>query len=258
MANDAWNSVDHNYKVLGKPVYCAYFDIIGYKHRLCEYYTGAFGLVARLERAIHTVNNLRALMEPMQPGGSIRFISDGVLLTYPQTSHGLACLLHDAGMFAAHLAMEELFVRGGIAAGLHFDEEVQGIPVLVSEALARAYEIESNKAILPRIVIDPSLAGELTSTNNRYVIDDGEYLIVHFLQRFVSGRKEAEILYKELLDVSARRDVSPDDRARRKNDYLVDYYAWTVRQTGFIDESRMHMWSNSARRFTTHNLKVAR
>lgn len=255
MANDAWSAVDHNYEVLGKSVYCAYFDIIGYKRRLGEYYNGAFGLVGRLKRAIAAVNSMRAIMEPTQPGGSVRFISDAVLLTYPRTSHGLACLLHDAGMFAAHLAMEELFVRGGIADGLHFDEKAEGVPVLVSEALKRAYELES-KAVLPRIVIDPALEGELSRINSRYVIEDGEHLIVHFLQRFVKGRKEAEDLYKELVDVTAWRDSSPDDHARKKNDYLVDYYAWTVRQTGFIDEARMSAWKGSTRRFTTYAAKV--
>ncbi|MEX1826826.1 hypothetical protein [Luteibacter sp. CQ10] len=242
MASEEWKSVDNSYEAIGEPVYCAFLDILGYRNKMDEYYKGTLNLAGRISRAMKYVMDIKEIMDDAnadRAGGRFRHLSDSIIITYPQTSSGLINLLHDTGVVAAHMAMDELFIRGGIAAGIHFDQDLKGVPMLVSSALRKAHSLE-HAATTPRILIDPELSGKLTANHSRYVIREERDFVVHFLQRYASDPKAPRLLVKEIEDIAAYRDrYSSIPGMDEKMNYLIDYHAWMLGRLGGIDTAKL-------------------
>lgn len=89
-------------------------------------------------------------------------ISDSVVLKIPMSSPDpVRNMLVAVARVQSDLAVKDIWLRGGITIG-NFDFQSQGdFQIVVGEALARAYELESKFARVPRVLIDPSLGAKL-------------------------------------------------------------------------------------------------
>ena len=129
--------------------YCvAYLDIMGYKGLVDEAVKQKRTReeITRIQRAINWV-----MKKPEWLGEAcIRVFSDCVLVVAGGTKaacfSALECTMHVAG----RLAYENLFVRGALTYGLHFDDDV----VLFSPALVTAYGMEKSEAFYPRVLVE--------------------------------------------------------------------------------------------------------
>jgi len=128
-------------------IYTALIDVLSYRYRLeQDRKSGTFSFKEDLEKALAVFDGVNSAVFGVQA------ISDTIILT---------CNTHDQfpeflqilrDVFLAFLG-RNLFIRGGVAYSKHF----QSGKLTYSHAVARAYELENNVSIYPRIVIDDNI-----------------------------------------------------------------------------------------------------
>jgi len=128
-------------------VYAAVLDVLGYRTRLAQdRESGVPHFKILLQNA------LRVLDQINEAQCAFQVISDTVFLTWPAQGTLTEFLLINKRLFVAFLE-QGLFLRGGITYSQHFKSG----PVTYSYAVATAYDLESQRAIYPRIVIDENV-----------------------------------------------------------------------------------------------------
>jgi len=137
--------------------YVALLDVLSYRVRLQnDVQQGTYAFKDDLEDALSVFNDVNAAIYGVQA------ISDTIIITCKHHSDFPDLLSLLQSVFYAFL-QRSLFVRGGVSYSRHF----QSGRVTYSHAIARAYEIESNKAIYPRIVIDNNIIDMYQSSRKR-------------------------------------------------------------------------------------------
>jgi hypothetical protein len=128
-------------------LYAALLDVLAYRHHLEEdRKLGTLQFHKKLATALAAFDSVNEAIFRVQS------ISDTIIVTCTDHSNFPKFLLMLRDVFIAFLR-EGLFVRGGIAYSRHFQRN----HVTYSHAVARAYELESQVAIYPRIVIDENI-----------------------------------------------------------------------------------------------------
>ncbi|MGR4068637.1 hypothetical protein [Billgrantia sp. C5P2] len=239
MATPDWQAIDI-YDHEATEHYCAFLDILGYKKKSEEYFSGSYNLYGRFRRALShaiEVQKISSLLWDVS-GLDVKFFSDSVILTIPKdksTDGGLIGLLHFCRVLSAHLSFEGLFLRGGISEGLHKDvvDNEYGFSFTSSVALQRAYVLDSTKAIFPRIVIDSSIIESLIGGGEDYVIKDGREFVLHFAPQLINrdGGNE-DIILAEMQEIYEKKMRETDAGVIAKHEWVLDYYYWTLTQSG--------------------------
>ncbi len=115
---------------------------------------------------------------------TVRIFSDNILVAVPIDSKGplpvALQVINFCRWFQAYALYEGALVRGAITSGLFYSNEI----FVYGEALVKAYEMESLRAIYPRIIVDKNIWGH-TALNalqqtfpNELVQDvDGEWYL---------------------------------------------------------------------------------
>jgi hypothetical protein len=131
----------------GLYVYSAVLDVLGYRTRLGkDRKSGRADFKTDLQKA------LSALSEINDAECRHEAISDTIFLTWPNQQSFVTFLKLNKKLFVSFLK-NGLFLRGGITYSRHF----RSGNVTYSFAIATAYELESKRAIHPRIVIDENI-----------------------------------------------------------------------------------------------------
>ena len=145
-----------------------FYDILGFSEYVRGHTTPED--VRRIFRRVRDASSIDPDLAEMIGSRSVHF-SDTIIRTTPFLSpsgepnrHGI--LIHeilDALHFQIDMISQGLvFVRGAITCGqaIHTDTEVFG------PAVIRAYELERDVVIFPRIIVDPVVVAELVSSPN--------------------------------------------------------------------------------------------
>jgi hypothetical protein len=128
-------------------LYAALLDVLGYRFFLeRDRQSGRLDFQEKLSAA------LAALEAVNEAVFGVRAISDTVILTCSEHEHFPEFLELLRGLFVAFLG-QGIFIRGGVAFAQHF----QNGRLTYSQAIAKAYELESKVAGYPRIVIDKNI-----------------------------------------------------------------------------------------------------
>ncbi|EIP96371.1 hypothetical protein OpiT1DRAFT_00786 [Opitutaceae bacterium TAV1] len=240
MATDEWNSIDAQKRDF--PIYyCAFLDILGYKNKSEAFFRNEFNLPDRIERAAKTItlaNSITSILVDVS-GLKIESFSDSIVILKPANS-SIAGLLQFSAHFVSNLSFEGLFVRGGISVGKHFDETGElGFRVLASEALQRAYLLESKRAITPRVIVDPAVLDYMTEQEKDMLIKDGSDYMLHFSNYAINREGDnLDIVFKEMEDIKRLLDGATELGVREKYQWILDYYYWTIAQIGETDLAR--------------------
>ena len=254
MANNEWNEIDGITREF--PIYyCAFLDILGYKEKSELYFRNRFNIPERIERAFATAMTAARVTSCLvdTSGLTIETFSDSIVILQPADNRGIGVLLLIASIFVSNLSFESLFVRGGISIGKHSEYITStGFRVLTSEALQRAYKLESEVADTPRVVIDQKIIGNLGTQEKGMIISEGETFILHFANHAIERQgTNLDDVYSEMIDIKQVRDNATDDRIRAKYQWLLDYYYWTIALIDGIDASRFLPFTSVAEsRFT--------
>jgi hypothetical protein len=134
--------------------YVALLDVLGYRARLeQDIESGALTFKDQLQRALVVLGTVN------EAEFSYAAISDTVILSSSNRPQ-IIPLLHTLKRVFLGFLGEGLFVRGALTFGPHF----KSANVTYSHALAAAYQLQSTKAIYPRILIDHNVLEMFEST----------------------------------------------------------------------------------------------
>ena len=134
--------------------YVALLDVLGYRARLQQdIESGVLAFKDQLQRALAVLGTVN------EAEFSYGAISDTVILSCSSRPQIVPLLQTLKRVFLGFLG-EGLFVRGALTFGPHF----KSANVTYSHALAAAYQLQSTRAIYPRILIDHNVLEMFEST----------------------------------------------------------------------------------------------
>jgi hypothetical protein len=222
----------------GQPIhrisYCAFLDVLGFSARIRASYKNK--TADELLRQFHAIFDKRINCLKSDVNESLLYFksfSDNVLLAHPSFSQDMESefgfILWSISEYQFEMALQGFFIRGGLSVGNLFvdDNSVYG------EALIDAYELESNVAVNPIVVLcdntmklvdhhigyyhgelAPQIRHVLVNSDGRYFInylseciletDDGEELNANSLRKHKEQIEHALSLYGEQPAVFAK------------------------------------------------------
>lgn len=232
---------------------CVFLDILGYKEKSAAYFDQRFNLYEKINRALSVADMAQKWTGPAfnTDGLTIEIMSDSIILMQPAMDAGFEALLPFTCQMVCILSLEGLFVRGGIAQGRHIRKKTeQGFDFLASEALQKAFHLESKVAINPRILIHNDLINALNSCDRKHVIREGDDFILHFAQYVLSEhRTDADGIYAEMKAIQGEMNGINDDKIRAKYQWLLDYYHWSIANSSLWDSNRFQVFCSGTRRY---------
>ncbi|GCD13118.1 hypothetical protein [Clostridium tagluense] len=145
----------------------AFMDILGFKQLITNAEQGiddAMLIINKLTNSIEMVMEENRFLSDI----SYRIFSDCICISYDISNvskERIVCniqsFLEQIICIQAQLVLEGIFLRGAICIDNHFENE----NIIFSQALVKAYELESTKALYPRILVDDSVIEYLKKNN---------------------------------------------------------------------------------------------
>jgi hypothetical protein len=163
----------------------AYLDILGFSDDLID---RAIESKEQADEIIKLLDDSLKIYSEKWIGASIdeekirgKLFSDCVCISFPLSeSAPLRLFLAIIGDIQRYLALNGIFIRGGVAIGKHFENE----RMIFSQGLVKAYKYESKAAIWPRIIVDfevVELVGNELYPNFSIACDSDEYHFIDYL-----------------------------------------------------------------------------
>ncbi len=141
----------------------AYLDILGFKDIVNKYLNPktvadkqSLGIIIS---AMEEAKRLISQDEQYRKIIKIKQFSDCVCLSIPNFKGSypepalVGSFMVIVKAYYFHFIRRNLYLRGGVAVGFHYDEN----DIIFSEGLIKAYNLESKKSIYPRIILDEEL-----------------------------------------------------------------------------------------------------
>jgi hypothetical protein len=135
----------------------AFIDILGFRELVAK------GKVLTILKAMEIIRKRVKLIENVahSPLKTSQF-SDTLILSAPSDSNGLVHIVHFVSLLASELFLNGIWCRGAIASGALYDDG----NVVFGPALINAYEMESQLAVYPRILVTETVAEKFVDTKN--------------------------------------------------------------------------------------------
>jgi hypothetical protein len=166
----------------------SYFDVLGWRAEIVAAGNDT-RRIARLASIPRIFNSAIAAVPECTPGAHITTFSDNVIVSVPYEPTILLWWLDGLATIQLALSLIGFWVRGAVTIGdlCHNSNTVFG------PALNRAYELESESAVYPRILIDP-LIPDLTRLQSPFVAADKSWRFLDpFNSDFIDSVKEKPI-----------------------------------------------------------------
>jgi hypothetical protein len=218
----------------------AFIDILGFSGIIekstdePEYFEQILEALKLIE---HVVAHNEGKKEREDSSFKMTQFSDSLVISCPNTRLALFPMIMNLNFIQKVLANVGVMVRGGLTSGLLYHEG----NIVFGPAFIKAYELESKKAVYPRIIIDPALLdgsanpapiGDPIDEAYLYVNKKGTlkqdadgYYYVDFLGGYFSEPKVAEKLEKTI-SYQLSQLVGDDEktiRIRAKLEWMLDY-----------------------------------
>lgn len=169
-----------------------------------------------LERINDGLNEVRQTSR--DSGIEIIQFSDSIVLSTTLENRSILNILNDSIAIQRSLISRGILTRGGIAFGKHFQDE----KTLYSEALIKAYNLETKRAKFPRIIIEQDLLDWVT--NDRDTTADQ----IREIHELSISDKDGEIfldyLSTDLLECSLR--ILNTANGTIKSASILEKYHW--------------------------------
>jgi len=217
-----------------------WLDLLGFSNMVCKSSKSELNyLVSRLTTVLGTAKQhvLDALAADgiVDPAWVTKSFSDNIILAYPivNTNHfEFSHSIYMTGHYQMEMVLSGYFVRGAIAIGDTFVND----ETIISKAMLEAYEDETHRARVPRIILSNSAKAIVddiiinkSDENNKLILadlvegllvdGDGQYFINYL-----------EIVYRNSMDafsIEKHRSAIEGQLIRFSNaDSLVVKYAW--------------------------------
>lgn len=141
----------------------------------------------------------------------VKIFSDNIVIAVDSSiSDGLEILLEYVSDMAEHFLECNYKIRGGISKGSFYVDDI----MVWGAGLVNAYLLESENAVVPRVLIDNSLLENITKRTRDYLIvqdKDGQFYLNYlryygknrsgYLKTIYSAKKNLELEYQSNLNI---------------------------------------------------------
>lgn len=231
---------DQDKPSLVESIVCA-IDILGFSQMIIDSYNDGYG-----DKLLREVNylinkNKQCIIPNKYSQGKIKIFTDNMVVAYPIKGDGeeeLDEILENVSEYQFNLALEGLFVRGGVSTGAFYINE----DIVFGPALLDAHNTESKLACYPRIILDNKTVKRLQNyisyydvapQNNKIFIDsDGQWFLNYLNTIFkfyteCSNEYEFERIQVELL-LRHKEQIEKMLLKYKENIRVWDKYVWTA------------------------------
>ena len=143
-----------------------------------------------------------------------------------------------ASLIQLNFLMRDILVRGGIALGGYYSDDL----MIWGKGLIKAYELENTIAIYPRIVVDPELIGKMELFTDEK-IDLSDYGLIQdidgicyldfFQKKIIQNRPD--FLLKEMEDMDKRLEGTKKLKILQKHNWHQNYIISKLKDL-YLDE----------------------
>jgi hypothetical protein len=130
--------------------YVAFFDILGFKEKVNQGEQESVPIIRNINKSIEVLRS--NLQKQPITNFNAKYFSDCICISCPTYEANIGFLVHSLAEFQLFLTFNDIFIRGGLTVGSHFENK----NIIFSKALIKAIELEK-KAAYPRLLIDSSL-----------------------------------------------------------------------------------------------------
>lgn len=219
---------------------CA-IDILGFSQMIEKSSNEGVGDKLLKETNYLINKNKQCIIPNKYSQGKIKIFTDNMVVAYPITGDGeeeLDEILQNVSEYQFNLALEGLFVRGGISIGDFYINE----DIVFGKALLDAHHVESQIACYPRIILDESSVKRLKKYMKHYevapqttkvLIDtDGQWFINYLDTIFkfytkCNNEYEFERVKFELM-LRHKKKIEEMLDKYKENIRVWDKYVWTA------------------------------
>jgi hypothetical protein len=218
------------------PRFVVFLDILGFRELVLGTDPAPASTIAYLDKQLQHVFSCMS-MESSQ--FSLKMFSDCISLSCDNTDDQLHWLVREVSFLQSYLAIQGLFVRGGIASGQHFENE----RMIFSEGLIKAYDLE-RRAVYPRILVTPEIQKAIATKRlpaARYLMASPDGLCsIDYLYYFYEPVEDKEMGEAEFFDFlekhgqavkAAATKHQSDPKTLMKVRWVADYHNFKVRET---------------------------
>jgi hypothetical protein len=163
-----------NDKIIYSNSYVAFLDVLGFKNMVFSQKKSDKDKLDSYFKIVHqTIGYLQGIKTKREIGYIV--ISDSIILTMPQGENrdemmnNLRELCVAIGVLQSNLALNDIWMRGAISSGKTYFNRANN--QIVGPAYITAYELEQNKAIFPRVILDSKIIRELNFTSSSDLIN---------------------------------------------------------------------------------------
>ena len=214
-------------------------DILGFSQMIVDSCNNKYGddLLKEINSLIN--KNKQCIIKNKYSQGKIKIYTDNMIVGYPIKDDGeeeLNEILDNVSEYQFNLALEGLFVRGGISVGEFYINE----DIVFGPALLDAHHVESDLACYPRIVLDDKTVNRLQRYINNYDIapqrnkilidNDGQWFLNYLNtifkyytecnNKYEFEKMQIELLFKHKVKIEEMLEL------HKKNTRVWDKYVW--------------------------------
>lgn len=217
-------------------------DILGFSQMIVDSCSKGYGNKLLNEISSLINKNKQCIIPNKYSQGKIKIYTDNMIVGYPIKDDGeeeLDEILDNVSEYQFNLALEGLFVRGGVSVGEFYINE----DIVFGPALLDAHNTESNLACYPRIVLDDKTVSRLQKYINNYddvapqhkkilIGSDGQWFLNYLNTIFkyfteCNNEYEFEKVQIELL-LKHKAKIEEMLSLSKKNIRTWDKYVWTA------------------------------
>lgn len=158
----------------------------------------------------------------------VRIFSDNILICEEIDEKNPGIAIYEVLSVIEKIEFEQLkigalFLRGSFVVDkLHFGENF-----VYGPALLKAYELESSKAIYPRVIVDESVLKNIKIANTFISLDDDNVYFYDYLQAYITKNRDSS--FEKLSRLSGNILVNLQSKnitesVIKKMDWLINYF----------------------------------
>lgn len=216
-----------------KPYYIAYFDVLGYEtHAKTDAETAKFAEkiseIIELQKTIsYTSNEIQEIFKNEKSPIELKIFSDNFLLYTEKSAYELATMTQalQRSMSTGH----GIFIRGALYYGNLFVNS----EFLVGNGLEKAYKLESQIAIYPRVLIDETFFNATTEVRREAIKrlqkkDFDGFFFLDYLQSPIKNKVFVESMIEEERNfvIAHCRQIKENLDTYKSNKRVLQKYLW--------------------------------
>jgi hypothetical protein len=211
--------------------YVAFLDILGFSDMVAKDCSGPSINAVYLPKLFRTHKTAFEYATKLD-GAKVTQFSDSIIFALPYSPDKFVGVVNHVAALQQKLLQDCILSRGGLSYGKHFSND----EFIFSEALIRAYKIERDRAIYPRVVVDDDLLDLLGPSIDNLQLAlireaDGACFVDYLRNMLPNDARKA------VLDVTIDWAKMPI-RIREKIRWLRDYAAFRFPSDGVFKSDR--------------------